>query len=227
MSSFIKNLLLQFLALFFIRYAVIFHQLGGEFQINAFLFWGNVDLIRLVSALGIIVSLMWLYSFFYKGHLVGNILLALVWSIMPILALFDVIHIYVVWISRLSVFIFLNVLSIEIIKDTEDFENSVVFDNRSLTFLMGDWFTKWTIISINSAILFVPVAYHFFSPQKNISWLSLIYMLILMIAPVVYANIRVYRATVGNDFRVAGRLMRVVMVAGIGYCVGFSDLFFF
>ena len=176
--------------------------------------------------------LLLLYLFVYKHHfLVGNIIVALFFAIVPLMVLLDILPIYFVygkmnvnlnfamyWFAGVSLFIFLSVLSCEIIKDTEDFENdNVTCDTRSFPFIMSAMYAKWTIIGINTAnIAIICLIYCLF--LRNIAGLfSFFYLLLILIIPILLINWKVHNAIIGNDYRLTGNLMKLVMLAGVAY----------
>ena len=184
-----------------------------------------------------LTGMLLLYIFFYKNSfLVGNIIVALFFAIVPMLVLLDLLPIYrvygrflwenginfkfaIYWFSGVSAFLFLTALSCELIKDTEDFEDdNVTCDTRSFPFTMGTPYTKWTISCINSVIMVaLSIIIYFFFLRSIAAWFSFFYILFLLIIPISYINRRVHKAIVGNDFRKILNLMKIVIFVGIAY----------
>ena len=194
---------------------------------------GVPNLILTYIALAIILLL---YLFVYRHHfLVGNIIVALFFAIVPIMVLLDILPIYrvygrlllqmnvnfdfvIYWISGVSTFIFLNVLSCEIIKDTEDFENdNVTCDSRSFPFIMGAPNAKLTIIGINTANIVILSLMFSFLLSSIAGLFSFLYILLLLIIPILYINWKVHKAIVGNDYRHIGNIMKIILLVGIAY----------
>ena len=172
------------------------------------------------------------YQFAYRQQfLVGNIIVALFFALVPMMTLLDLLPVIifhgrwdlnldlaVFWISGTSLFIFLSVLSCEIMKDTEDFENdNVTCDTRSFPFVMGATYAKWTIIGINTTVIALLVLLYCLFFRYIIGWLSFFYILLLLIVPITYINIKIHKAVVGVDYRHAAKIMKLVMLAGICY----------
>jgi len=185
----------------------------------------------------VVAAMLWLYSLVYKRQfLIGNIIVALFSALVPMLVLLDIPPVYrfygrflleqgadfnyaVFWISGVAVFAFLTTLSREIIQDAEDFEGDAAYGCRSLPIVMGDRFTKWTIIAINTATLvMLGLAYGFFLRHTG-GFFSFFYILLLLIAPVIFISWKVYQAATSDDYRQAARWMKRVMIAGIIYNV--------
>ena len=196
---------------------------------------GTSNLILTYVALALMLLL---YLFVYKHYfLVGNIIVALFFAIVPMFVLLDILPIYrvygrfifeagvnfdfiIYWFSGVSTFIFLTVLSCEIIKDTEDFENdNVTCDSRTFPFIMGAPYTKWTIIVINTLnIVFLCLLYGFF--LRNIAaWFSIFYILLFLIIPILFINLKVHKAITGADYRFIGNIMKMILLAGVAYSV--------
>ena len=192
---------------------------------------------ELALAFIVVAAMLWLYSLVYKRQfLIGNIIVALFSALVPMLVLLDIPPVYrfygrclleqgadfnyaVFWISGVAVFAFLTTLSREIIQDAEDFEGDAAYGCRSLPIVMGDRFTKCTIIAINTATLvMLGLAYGFFLRYTG-GFFSFFYILLLLIAPVIFISWKVYQAATSDDYRQAARWMKRVMIAGIIYNV--------
>ena len=184
----------------------------------------------------VVAAMLWLYSLVYKRQfLIGNIIVALFSALVPMLVLLDIPPIYksygqflleqgaslnvaVYWISGVAVFAFLTSLSREIIQDAEDFEGDAAYGCRSLPIVMGDRFTKWTIIGINAVtVVLTGIVYGFFLRHTS-GWFSFFYLLLLLIVPVVFISWKVHQAATSDDYRRAAIWMKWVMLAGIAYC---------
>ena len=197
----------------------------------------KADIAALVLVYMVIAAMLWLYSLIYKRQfLIGNIIVALFSALVPMMVLMDIPPIYrlygrflleqganlnyaIFWISGVAAFVFLTTLSREIIQDAEDFEGDAAYGCRSLPIVMGDQFTKWTIIGINTAVLvLLGLVYVFFLHYIG-GWFSLFYLLLLLAAPLVFINWKVHRAATSDDYRRAALWTRRVMLAGIVYNV--------
>jgi 4-hydroxybenzoate polyprenyltransferase len=190
---------------------------------------------ELVLAYMMVAGLLWLYSFTYKRQfLIGNIIAALFSALVPMTALLDIPPIYraygtflleqganlnfaIFWILGVAVFAFLTILSHEIIKDAEAFEGDAAYGCRSLPVLMGDRYTKWSIVGVNVAIVvMLALAYQLFLRQLS-GYFSFFYILFFLIIPIIFISWKAFKATTDSDYRRAGKWMIWVMLAGIAY----------
>ena len=190
---------------------------------------------ELVLVYIMVAGLLWLYSFTYKRQfLIGNIIVALFSALVPMMALLDIPPIYqssgaillerganlnfaVFWILGVAVLAFLTTLSHEIIKDAEAFEGDFTYGCRSLPIVMGDGYTKWTIIGINAIIVvMLALVYQFFLRQLH-GFFSFLYILLLLIIPIVFISWKVLKAATSDDYHRAGDWMIRVMIAGVVY----------
>ena len=189
----------------------------------------------------LVSGMLWLYSSVYKRlFLIGTIIAALFTALVPLMALLDIPPIYrfyelflihkgvnlnfaIFWILAVAAFAFLSILSYEIIKDAEDFEGDAAYGYRSLPIVMGDRYTKWTIIGINTVIVLSLVWIYVFFLRERSGYFSFFYFLLLLIIPIVAISWKVYRANNSEDYRKAGNWLKLVMLAGIVFC-GISPL---
>jgi len=125
----------------------------------------------------------------------------------------------VYWISGVAVFAFLTTLSREIIQDAEDFEGDAAYGCRSLPIVLGDRYTKWTIIGINTATVVMLGLVYGFCLRHTSGIFSFFYILLLLVAPIVFISWKVHQAATSDDYRRAARWMKWVMIAGIVYNV--------
>ena len=192
---------------------------------------------ELVVVYIVVAGILWLYSTIYKRQfLIGNVIVALFSALVPMMVLLDIPPIYkmygqslldkgtnlnfaVLWILGVAVFAFLTTLSREIIKDAEDFEGDVAYGCNSLPVILGDQYTKWSIIGINVfAVIMLGVVYGCFLYHVT-GIFSFFYILLLLVIPVIFISWKIHRATTSNDYRRAGNWMKLVMLAGIVYSV--------
>jgi len=182
-----------------------------------------------------VAGMLWLYSFTYKRQfLIGNFIVALFSALVPMMTLLDIPPMYqssgtilleqganfnyaVFWILGVAVWVFLTTLSHEIIKDAEAFEGDATYGCRSLPIVMGDQYTKWTIIGINASIVVtLGLIYHFYLRQIT-GYFSFFYLLLFLIVPIIFISWKVLKASTSDDYRRAGNWMIWVMIAGIAY----------
>ena len=182
-----------------------------------------------------IAGMLWLYSSIYKRQfLTGNLIVALFSALVPLMVLLDIPPIYeayaaillaqganlnfaVFWILGVAVFAFLATLSLEIIKDAEDFEGDAVYGCRSIPIVLGDRYSKWIIIFINASIVALLVlAYQLFLSLLTGSF-SFLYILFLLVIPIFFISWKVFKATSIDEYQCAAKWMKWVMIAGIAY----------
>ena len=190
---------------------------------------------ELVLLYVVVAGILWLYSFTYKRQfLIGNIIAALFSALVPMMALLDIPPIYsaygtflleqganlnfaVFWILGICVFAFLTTFSHEIIKDAEAFEGDVAYGCRSLPVVLGDRYTKWSIIGVNASIIvMLGLVYQIFLRQMS-GYFSFFYLLLLLVIPLAFISWKVLKATTDSDYRRAGNWMKWVMLAGTAY----------
>ena len=202
-------------------------------SLGGYVTW-KTEMLNLIFVYIVVSVVLWLYSAIYKRQiLTGNIIIAMLTALIPISVLLDIPPLYsfygqfvfnlnfaVYWIIGVAVFIFLTEFLRNIIKDLEEFESDDDYDWKTLPFVMGDRFTKQTIISINTAIIailcFVYFRYEIFLAQSS-NYFSLFYFLFLLVIPLLLISWTIYKASAGADYRRAGNIMKLVMVAGVAY----------
>lgn len=193
----------------------------------------------------IVSGLLWYYSTSYKRQfLIGNILVALLTALVPLLAILyempllnraykDILiannanfnHIFF-WVSGFSFFAFITTLTREIIKDTEDFEGDSAYGRNTVPIILGIRWTKIIIISLLIITIFSLIVVYFKYLSGSIS--TLLYGLITLIIPMgIEINI-VIKANDKEDYHFASNLLKFIMLAGILYsivaCCNFMNL---
>jgi 4-hydroxybenzoate polyprenyltransferase len=186
-----------------------------------------------------VAGMLWLYSFIYKRQfLIGNIIVAFFTALVPLMPLLDIPPVYsayhqdfagtginlnlaVEWILGFAGFAFLTTLSREIIKDAEDFEGDVAYGCRSLPVVLGSTCTKWVIICTNTvitgAVACIFWKYLRYAPTGQFDYFSLIYLSVSLIVPLSWVSRLVYKTVTNNDYRKAGNVMKIIMLAGTAY----------
>jgi len=218
------------------RKAVMTHIIlsASGVLLGGFVTW-RAGIPELVLVFIVVAGMLWLYSSIYKRlFLIGNIIVALFFALVPMMALLDIPPIYrvyetfllekdanlnfaVFWILGVAAFAFLITLSHQIIKDAKDFEGDAAYGCRSLPIVLGDRYAKCTIIGINASIVVIlALMYHFFLRQLAGTF-TFFYMLLLLVVPITFISWEVLKATTSNDYRRAGNQMKWVMLAGIAY----------
>jgi 4-hydroxybenzoate polyprenyltransferase len=185
----------------------------------------------------IAILLLWFYSTnFKKDFLIGNVVVSLLtaWSIAVVyfskFTIQEIIHpsisdtanfrfakLMVVY----SVFAFILTLVREALKDMEDMEGDQKFGCKTLPIVWGLRPTKvyisvWLIVVI-SCLVFIQLYVIPFG-----WWYSILYCLLLIIAPLVMVLFKLKSAYVSEDFKKLSAYVKVAMFAGI-----MSMLFFY
>ncbi|MEA2042232.1 MAG: geranylgeranylglycerol-phosphate geranylgeranyltransferase [Bacteroidota bacterium] len=198
-----------------------------------------VGIWKLVYIYIMITGLLWFYSSAFKRQfLIGNIIVALLVAIVPLMpALYEVAQLNEIyrkglillhtnfngifhWIAGFSVFAFLTNLIREIIKDTEDFEGDKAYGRRSIPVISGIKRTKTVIISlIGLSTVLLILSWIFFVRIKMeipiLQWVSALYFLIAILLPFALVAIKVIKAEEKEDWTLASKLAKWVMLFGI------------
>jgi 4-hydroxybenzoate polyprenyltransferase len=189
----------------------------------------------------IISGALWFYSTLYKRQLlIGNILIALLTAAVPlIVVLYDVplileyyllvliktpfyyheIQYAIYAVTIFSAFAFLSTFAREIIKDIQDLEGDIECGRNTLPIAWGIPTAK--VFSI-AFILFTIIALSFvYYIYLSGDLFSLIYLIVVLIAPMLSLIYFVMKAKKTKDYRFASNYLKVIMVLGLLYIVPF------
>lgn len=195
----------------------------------------NLGLLK-VSVVFILVSgLLWFYSTTYKKQLlVGNLVVAFMIALVPLLLLLFEIPLLskhysktyliassnkfdflVAWIIAYAAFAFLLTFIREIVKDIEDFEGDAAFGCQSIPIRWGVPVAK-NILYFLLAVTIIPIIFVliFFLPDI----ISIVYITVLVILPLIFFGIMLFRAKAVSEFRRLSVLLKGVMLTGLLYC---------
>jgi 4-hydroxybenzoate polyprenyltransferase len=182
----------------------------------------------------LVSGLLWFYSASYKRQfLVGNIVVAILTALVPILVVFyefpalykyyganAVSHpsykLFFFWTGGFAMFAFLTTLAREIIKDIEDYEGDIEYGRNTLPVVMGIKSTKNLVAALVIAIiatLFI-VWYLFVSDI-----LTLLYLSLTIVLPLLLIIYMVLTGKGKKQFHAASGVMKIVMLAGLFYMV--------
>ena len=208
----------------------------------------SIGIWKLVYIYIMITGLLWFYSSSYKRQfLVGNIIVALLVALVPLMTVFyeipplieeyratlivlkdnfnEIFH----WVLGFSVFAFMSNVIREIIKDTEDFEGDKAYGRRSVPVVSGIKATKIVIISLIALTLIILFATWFFFVRVRLNipvlqYASGGYFLITLVFPFVFLALKVKNAKEKSDWTLASDLSKWVMLFGIlfAFVVRFS-----
>ncbi len=189
----------------------------------------------------IISGALWFYSTLYKRQLlIGNFLIALLTAIVPLLiVLYDVpvilnhYHYTFVRLPELYIemkymmyavvmfsgFAFLTTFAREIIKDIQDMEGDRSCKRNTLPIVFGVNVAK-TVAAffIIVTILALSAIYYIFLQNDT---LSLFYLLIALIAPLLSLLYFLIKSKSSKDFKFSSLLLKIIMVLGLLYVVPF------
>lgn len=219
------------------RRAMMWHNILSAIGVLAG-FWVSyrIGYLWLGTVFLIVSGLLYFYSVTYKKQfLLGNIIVALLTSFVPLLvAAFELPAIYnyygpelmssyslkiiFYWVAGFSVFAFLTTLAREIVKDMEDFEGDSAYGSRSLPVVAGIKISK-AVVSVIVAgtiiLMFIMWAMYI----KDI--ISLLYIIIAIVIPLLFSIIILIRGSTGGQFDLVSRIIKVVMLTGVLYTVLF------
>jgi len=189
----------------------------------------------------IISGALWFYSTLYKRQfLIGNILIALLTAAVPLLVLlYDVPlildHYHFVFVKHLDLykeiqymmyailifsgFAFLTTFIREIIKDIQDMEGDIECNRNTLPIAWGIPVSKiFIIVLIIFTIASLFLIYYIFLQE---SLVSLIYLLVVLIAPLLSLMYFIIKAQTSKDFKFPSLFLKIIMVLGLLYIVPF------
>jgi 4-hydroxybenzoate polyprenyltransferase len=181
----------------------------------------------------LVSGILWFYSTTYKRQfLVGNILVALLTALVPLMVVLfeipelneaykdtllrhnsDFMYIFY-WVLAFSFFAFITNLMREIVKDAQDFEGDNAYGRNSLPVVLGINTTK-TIVQVLAAVtigLLVFVYFRFLGDT-----ITLVYFSVFLVLPLLFLMYKIIVAKTKADFRLTGILLKFIMLFGILY----------
>ncbi|MFL5762834.1 MAG: geranylgeranylglycerol-phosphate geranylgeranyltransferase [Bacteroidia bacterium] len=195
-------------------------------------FW-RLTLVHFICAGG-----LWFYSTTFKRQfLVGNIVIALFTSLVPlIVVVYELLPAYrrylpiqedlsfhSVWeyVFALSFFAFITTLLREIIKDIEDMEGDREYGCKTMPIVIGVKASKGIAIFITfCTILCLGAIQREFLLIDDIK--SFVYFCIALQLPLLFLIFRIRAAQTKKDFRFAGNFSKFIMLMGICYLLVFG-----
>lgn len=182
----------------------------------------------------LVSGLLYFYSATYKRQLlIGNIIVSLLTAAVPFMVVvFDVPPIYTYysqiasempslailfyWVGGFSVFAFLVSLAREIVKDMEDYEGDRAYGSNSLPVAMGLKGAKVVSASLLAIIVVLLLFIWYF---RLFDTLTIIYITVALIIPLIIASVYIIRGKDQRDFHIASFWIKIVMLSGIFYSV--------
>ncbi len=216
------------------RTAIIIHFIlnGLAIVLATYLSWQLRNFMIVVVYMAL-AGIFWMYSTTYKKQfLVGNIVVSVLTALVPLqVAFFDVkplnitygylladkgisFNVLYYWMLTFSGFAFLTNLVREIVKDMEDYEGDINYDCKSLPIVLGITPVKWIVASILSVIIGCVSAFYFMFLSDT---LSLFYLLITIVLPLIICVISVFRASTSKQYYFISICIKIVMLFGILY----------
>ncbi len=181
----------------------------------------------------IAASLLWFYSSSFKqSFLLGNLIVAFLAALVPLLLLvYDLlpamnyyvpeikvmninINIPALWMVGYASFAFVFTLVREIVKDLEDAAGDASQGYRTMAIVLGTRYTKIVITSLLTLSIIVLI--WIFVKYLNVA-LSLIYLAVFLILPVIITIFLVIRARDKKHFHFISTLLKIIMFLGVSY----------
>ena len=209
---------------------VIFNIIGLILSLYIALVCHNIKLV-LIQFVSIL--LLWFYSTHFKKQLlIGNIIVATLTAIIPLIPLvyeyfliggIDPITYFflgnlltkLVTIScGYAAFAFLTSLTREVIKDMQDYEGDVQTGCRTMPIVWGIITSKvvsFFLILITIGLLLTACLKFY----KDNDYHSIYYVLILLILPLFLLIFQTIRAKNSHDFKIASLILKIIMLLGI------------
>ncbi|HEX2935176.1 MAG TPA: geranylgeranylglycerol-phosphate geranylgeranyltransferase [Bacteroidales bacterium] len=201
----------------------------------------KTGLLALFFIFPLAIGALWFYSTTYKKQiLIGNLIVAILSGIVPILpALYEIplvnvmyheylismgidLHIVISWTGTFALFAFILTLAREIIKDAEDVYGDRSYKN-SFPLAVGDILTKMIINFLLLVVIFL-ISYLFWKYLRitnsgGFDYVTLSYFLALIIIPLIITAGIVFKASDTKSYHKASSIIKLIMLAGICYAI--------
>jgi len=182
----------------------------------------------------LVSGLLWFYSASYKRQfLIGNILVAVLTAMVPLLVVFyefpalykfysanATAHpdykVFFFWTGGFALFAFLTTLSREIIKDVEDYEGDIEYGRNTLPVVLGIKSTKNLVVALVVVIIATLfVVWNLFVYDI----LTLLYLSLAIVLPLLIIIYMVLTGKGKKQFHTASFVMKIVMLTGLFYMI--------
>jgi len=179
-------------------------------------------------------GLLYFYSASYKRQfLIGNILVALLTAMVPMLVVFyewpalyrfysvnairlPDIDFITYWVGGFALFAFLINLIREIVKDIEDFEGDIAYGRNTLPIVIGVLSAKVvSICLIVVTICLLYITWHFFINDI----ITFSYVTIAIVLPLLIIIYKLAKSKEKKQLHSASSLIKVVMITGVLYSI--------
>ena len=212
------------------RFYVILTFLG-----LAFGFWFSLELgdWNFFSLFLLVGGLLWFYSTTYKTIMfVGNLLVSVLVALVPLLVVIFEMVLFkenfsesiekgeinympiFYFVLGFSIFAFFTNFIREIVKDVEDVEGDKKAEKKTFPIFAG--FTNSKVLSFVLILIEILALYFVYFKFLN-DYYSLYYITIAVVLPLLYALFLVLRAKENKDFGKVSKVLKFVMVLGLGY----------
>jgi 4-hydroxybenzoate polyprenyltransferase len=182
----------------------------------------------------LVSGLLYFYSASYKRQfLIGNIIVALLTAMVPMLVVFyewpalykyysvnavtlPPVNFIIYWVGGFALFAFLTNLIREIIKDIEDFEGDIAYGRNTVPVIIGVLSSKIVCIClIIITILLLYLCWHFFINDT----ITLIYISAAIVLPLSFVIYKLLISSERKQLHSASSIMKIVMLMGVLYSV--------
>ena len=182
----------------------------------------------------LVSGLLYFYSASYKRQfLIGNIIVALLTAMVPMLVVFyewpaiykyysvnavtlPPVNFIIYWVGGFALFAFLTNLIREIIKDIEDFEGDIAYGRNTVPVIVGVLSSKIVcIILIIITIILLYLCWHFFINDT----ITLIYLSAAIVLPLSFVIYKLLISSERKQLHSASSIMKIVMLMGVLYSV--------
>ncbi len=184
----------------------------------------------------LVSATLWFYSSYFKKLLLwGNIVVAAFSALIPLIpVLFEIpllnkiiilqhipvqskiVSVIFFFALGYSYFAFLLTLIREIIKDMEDMQGDSELGRRTLPLVIGIQKSKYVIYAI-TLIVILSIAFIYIIFFQDL--VSLIYLALLVVAPLVFIIYRLYKASGQKEFFAISKQLKIVMFFGLAFVV--------
>lgn len=200
----------------------------------------KIDMYSLGMVYVFITGLLWFYSTtFSKELLIGNVIIALLSALVPLLvAVYEIIplnKVYVIhmrsidlyfnkiifWTLGYSFFAFFISLIREIIKDMEDLEGDNAYGRNTIPIAIGMNYTKTIVIALIIGVVFLIyfATYVYITDLIHDILIPVSYFSVFIVAPLIYAAVKIATAQKTKDYTIASALVKISMVGGILFLI--------
>jgi 4-hydroxybenzoate polyprenyltransferase len=217
------------------RQAMLWHNiLNTAGVVSGFYISWKAGYLWLGTLFLIVSGLLYFYSASYKRQfLVGNIVVALLTALVPMIVLFFEwpalykyytmnsvtpfrLNVIFCWVGGFALFAFLTTLTREIIKDIEDFEGDLAYGRNTIPVITGILTSKViSVMLIAVTMILLYLVWYFYLYDK----ITIIYLSVAVALPLLYVIYLLISGSGKRQLHCASRMMKIIQIAGILYSV--------